>query len=738
MIKKLCILLTVAILVFSHTLSFGQSQTKFDFYLAFKQANYKSGHENGSELLPVFVKGNMAAIKKLVVSSRGVFKYSYGNIAAIQIPIGALQTFYESNDVIRMEGQPSHMHVLNDTMRVRNHMVEVQMGQAPLTKGYKGKGIVLGFIDSGIDFLHPDFCDSNGKSRVQFLWDQNQPSGPNSPQPYGYGMDWTKHQIDSVVANNDVAAINTMDSSGQLEYGHGTNVASVGAGNGLSNGLNMGADPEGDIIMVSYNFNSNNPTLLTDATDYIYNKAKQLGEPCVINASLGDYEGSHDGYDLQAQLVDSMVTAKSGQCFVAAAGNAGDVPFHVGYTVTPNDTNFTWFAYDGYQVDIQVYADTASFRNVHFSIGVDQNSPDFVFRGQTHYNTIFPYIGHFVHDTIYNQAHQRIGIITTYGQIIRNSYSLEFYIKPDSTSYFWRLSTTGSGKFDCWDFANIVHSGLPAPATFPAIVNYKAPDTIETLCTSFQCSPHVITVGNYWNRGTTIDYDTQYVTAPNYLKCQLTANSSLGPTRDGRIKPDITAPGNRVLSAYPTQFRAYDIVNAPTTIDVGGWHNIDGGTSMASPEVAGTAAMIFGLYPTATNDQVRNMIIYCADQDNCTGFSLPDSYWGYGKLDAFKAMTGCALGYTNVNTNVTPSDLNVFPNPMSQSCEITYDFSTIKDFCTANITLYDVMGKAVKTVELKNNQGNVTLTKGDLQAGTYFYSLTVDETRLKTEKLVIL
>jgi subtilisin family serine protease len=736
--KKLYVFLTIAILVSGHNLCFAQSQTKFDFYLAFKQVNYKSGHENGSELLPVFVRGNISGIKKLVESSRGIFKYSYGSIAAIQIPISALQTFYESGDVVRMEGKPSHMRVLNDSMRVHNHMVEVQMGQSPLTKGYKGKGIVLGFIDSGIDFLHPDFCDSTGKSRIQFLWDQNQPNGPNTPLPYGYGQAWTKKQIDSVVANNDVNAINTMDSSGQFEYGHGSTVAGTGAGNALSNGLNMGADPEADIIMVAYNFYSNNPNLLTDATDYIYAKAAQLGEPCVINASLGDYEGSHDGYDLQAQLVDSMTIAQPGRCFVAAAGNAGDVPFHLGYTLTPNDTNFTWFSYDGAEVDIQVYADTASFRNVHYSIGVDQNSPDFVFRGQTNFRTIFPYLGHIGHDTIKNAAHQRIGIITTYAQLIRNSYSLEFYIKPDSTSYYWRLSTTGSGKFDCWDFDYIVNSGLPSPVAFPVISNYKLPDTMETLCTSFQCSPHVITVGNYWNRGTIIDYDTQYVTVPNYMKCMLAANSSIGPTRDGRYKPDITAPGNRVLSAYPTQFRAFNIVNSPTVIDEGGWHIIDGGTSMASPEVAGAAGMILGLYPTATNDQIKNMIIYCADQDVCTGSNLPDNYWGYGKLDAFKAMTGCTLGYVNIPNNITPSDLSVFPNPMTQNCEITYDFSTIKDFCTANITLYDVMGKAVKTIELKNNQGNVTLTKGDLQGGTYFYSLTVDETRLKTEKLVIL
>ncbi|MBL0103977.1 MAG: hypothetical protein IPP51_09635 [Bacteroidetes bacterium] len=62
---------------------------------------------------------------------------------------------------------------------------------------------------------------------------------------------------------------------------------------------------------------------MANAVEYIFNKAQQLGKPCVINASLGDYIGSHDGLDLESQYISNLLNQQAGRALVAAAGNVG-------------------------------------------------------------------------------------------------------------------------------------------------------------------------------------------------------------------------------------------------------------------------------------------------------------------------------------------------------------------------------------------------------------------------------
>ena len=191
--------------------------------------------------------------------------------------------------VSRMEGAPPHNHILDDSSNIKNHIAQVLRGDSPLPQAYNGKGIVIGFVDSGIDYLHDDFRDSSG-TRVKFYWDMNRytnqytPSGPN----YGYGQAWNKAQIDAS------SGIDPNDSASILQSGHGSNVAGVAVGNGRCNGHDTGGCPKADIIMVAYNFNNQTATMLTDAVNYIYTCADSLHEPCVINASLGGDDGSHD------------------------------------------------------------------------------------------------------------------------------------------------------------------------------------------------------------------------------------------------------------------------------------------------------------------------------------------------------------------------------------------------------------------------------------------------------------
>ena len=703
-------------------------------------------------MLPMLIQGNIGIIKQLVQKSGGTFKYSYGNVAAIIIPVNALPAFSASAGVTRMEGAPPHNRPLDDSSNAKNHITEVLNGSC-LPQAYNGKGIVIGFIDSGIELKHADFSDSSG-TRVKFLWDQNLGTGPYTPAGFGYGQAWNKKQIDVLMT----LPLQEPDSAHCLEFGHGSNVAGIACGNARCNGQEIGGAPKSDIIMVAFNFNVQTTFMLTDAVKYIYDCADSLGEPCVINASLGDYGGSHDDSDLQGIMIDNIIAAKQpGRVFVAAAGNEG-IPYHVHDSLRKGDTTFTWFMYDanidlpnpGY-ADIPIFANETDFNSVKFRIRCDKVQTGSYSERDT--MTVFYSIKDFMGSktvNVFNNNGQRLGVIKSLGTTYsKGSYSLEFKITPDSTSYYWGFEATDTGttygRYDIWDLGSINgvvdSNGLAInTTTFPKFKKYKLPDTLMTVCGSFQCSPHVITVQTYFDRLTYKDCTgaIQKNGNPKDVPGAFVWTTSRGPARNFHVmKPDVAAAGNFNLSATPICYS----VGCNSGVDSLGCHNPDGGTSMASPIVASAAALYLERYPNATDSNVKRCILATAYTDQftqTTSQSKPSYNWGYGKLHTCHALSQC--GPTDVPMiagNTNPFKLSAYPNPYTNTTIINYDFSGIKEFSKANIVVFDMMGKVVKTIDLKGNQGNVTMDRAKMSAGVYFYSLMVDGSRLKTEKLVV-
>ncbi len=738
--KKLLLIAAVCI----SSLSFGQSNSKMDSYLALKLENYSANKADAGLMLPMLIQGYIAGIKQLVTSNGGVFKYYYGNIASIIIPVKALETFNESKFVKRMDGAPPNNRLLDDSSNVKNRIIEVLNDLSPLpVMDFNGKGVVIGFVDTGIDFKHDDFRDSSG-TRVQFYWDMNQPIGIFTPLTTygGYGQAWTKKEIDLGLASNSAAC---------LDFGHGSNVAGAAVGNAKCNGKEMGGCPKADIIMVAYNFSVQTATMFTDAMQYIYACADSLHEPLVINASMGSYDGSHDDSDLQGQMIEAMQAAhQPGSVFVASAGNAG-VPYHVHDSLTgTTDTTFTWFNYDAgsgcMNVDIPIFANQKDFNSVKFRLRVDKVQPgSFIERDtMTVYTDISKEIG--IHVTsVYNKFGNRLGVVTATGGLWANgSYSLEFVIDPDSTTYKWGFEATGTGRYDIWDYCstndvqNISALGI-SPITYPEIKLYKEPDTLMTICSSYQCSPNVITVQTYFNRDSfaTCIHTTNINGNPADKPGAFNWGTSRGPTRNFVYsKPDVSAAGNFTLSALP---KCDSVCNAGT--DANGCHNTDGGTSMASPMVASAAGLYFQLHPHATNADIIRCIDQTTYSDKFTGtvsYVHPNYNWGCGKLDAFAALTKCEPSGIPMVTPTNTFKLMAYPNPYTLNTTINYDFSTINQFNQASIVVYDMMGKAVKIINLKGSEGNITLDRTNLASGVYFYSLVVDGARLKTEKLEVL
>lgn len=678
---------------------------------------YSLLHSSSIDKTNAFVKGDIEKIRSIVTAHNGTFRFASGNIASVSIDPSALKELSADPSILRIEAHTGKLQLMNDSMLRNNNVIPVHAGLAPLPQGYDGTGVVMGIIDSGIDFTHPDFKDSSGNTRIKYLWDQTQPAASNTPLPYSYGQEWdsTGIQNGNASAHNDLAY-----------FGHGTHVTGIAAGNGLAINKYKGVAPNADIIVVALDFN--NPNGIADAADYIYAKAQTMGKPCVINASVGDYYGSHDGKNLEAQLIDNLITAQSGRAFVAAAGNGGNVPFHLGYTVN-SDTSFTWFDASAGGVVIELWADTANLQNVDIAIGADMTSPYYSFRGRTPFMNIAQHIGFITHDTIYNN-NNRIGIIDTYGQLIGGVYSMAFNITADSSQYLWKLMATGAGRFDTWNF-NVISSNLPSTSAFPPMAYYKMPDTTQTIVSSFQCLDNVITVASYNNRNSHIDYNNNVQVDTTVVPQALAFNSSVGPTRDGRQKPDIAASGAYTISCAVLSMAAYMMTNAPWLLDQGGYHTPGGGTSAASPIVAGIAALYLQAHPNATAAQVKNAITSCTRQDQFTGSSPPDYSWGYGKVDAYQTLVGCTTGIEETSTAI---QMSIYPNPSSGHTVIQYDLSPGAKH--AQLVITNMLGEIVKRADLEGS--SIYLDNSGLEAGIYFCTILSVGQKPVTEKMVIL
>lgn len=583
------------------------------------------------------VKGNGAILKR----TEGVhYKYENNTWHFIRCSANLLSLLMENNTVTQVYFTPSAPRLLNDSTRLTQNIDSVLEGQYPLQESYTGENVIIGFIDDGLDYTHPDFLNPDSTTRVIGYWDQSLENDPlRTPSKYGYGQHWTGAELDEGLHQT---------TNGNA---HGTTVTGAGAGNGGAlNGKFKGVAPNADIIMIESDFSRPNWTLtVADAIDYVFAIADSLGKAAVINTSVGDYLGSHDGTDPASQIIDSLLLAKPGRIVVAAAGNSGNWDnYHVRGDINV-DTTMTWLevnpnsAFGFPAVFFDLWADTADFKNIEFAFtAIDTNLWQEV--GSTNYFSLEALLNITSSDSIMIGAN-KASPVQFYCEEVNGVYHIEaLFESPDSAQYLYGFNTVGaSGTYHLWSgnsaavpLSKIYQNNLPTVIEFPNIINYQLPDSLVSTVSSWVCSEQVITVANLANQK---DYITQNGDnrVLNHTSGKLSINSSKGPNRIGEQKPDISATGDGTLSSCPQDLRETLINSGSSSLAEGQWHVLNGGTSMASPVIAGIAALYLEKCSNATHTEFKVDLTGLANEDNFTG-STPNYAYGHGKVDAFKLL----------------------------------------------------------------------------------------------------
>ncbi|HJD37858.1 MAG TPA: S8 family peptidase [Candidatus Blautia ornithocaccae] len=473
-----------------------------------------------------------------------------------------------------------------------------QVQNQPVLK-LTGQDIILGFIDTGIDYTHPAFRRSDGSSRIYGLWDQTVQTG-TPPYDLEYGSVYTRQEINQALALEDPYSL----VPSQDEIGHGTALAGIAAGTALPENDFAGAAPQAMIAVVKLKpakeylksfFYVTGDAPAYQMTDimagirYLIRLSEELLKPLVICLGLGTSQGAHSG-DSPLDSMLSVTNQFRGIIGVSAAGNEAGRAHHY-YGTALNSTEYN-------AVEILVKEGTRGFcaelwgqPPEVYAVGFESPLGEVV-------QKIPPSLS-YSENISFILENTKIFVSSEIIQTVSGS-QLIFIRFTDPTPGSWKIRVyTGnynSGSYHIW---------LPITGFSNPDVTFLEPNP-DTTITSPGTSLSVITTAAY-----------------NAYNNSLYLNSSRGYTRIGQIKPDIAAPGVNVFAPAPRQ--------RYTTIT---------GTSAAAAITAGASALVmeWGMNRTPSrifnSEEMKSLFIRGAQRrgDNL----YPNREWGYGLLDVYQ------------------------------------------------------------------------------------------------------
>lgn len=527
------------------------------------------------------------------------------------------------------------MHSELDTSAVDIRARELHGRNPPLA----GKGVTIGVVDFGFDYQHRSFRNGDNKTRVKFLWDQTLTpiAGEKAPPEYpAVGVEYDEKQInDALALDKPLTKVRMTEKAGQ--DAHGTHVLGIAAGDGSQAGNCAGANtyvgvaPDAELIFVklrSNNLRIGETANLIDAIAWILLRARKddPNRPCVVNLSMGDNLGPHDGTNLVEQAMETMLAGTTGFAIVKSAGNEGANMRHAFASIAAApgfvDVDFTVKARDSTTRYIECwYAGAQRLDVTLLAPGTPRPASPVATAGG-------PAVSWTLNAGAPGAQQVSVNITQTLNDPDNNDNQVFLQLNPPGVgnlpngTWTLRFTNTGATPTD-------VHCWIDRGADTPLFTTHATRTHTLTIPGT---APSVITVGNYAD---------EKFTAPDGRVTEsgdLAASSSRGPTRNGLRKPEVSAPGVNILSAKGLATGGcccdccYDFYQGLS------------GTSMSAPHVAGVVALMLQAKPAMGIAEIRQTLMDTARAPDPAFGAVPDDNWGFGKVDAAAAVAVLLAG----------------------------------------------------------------------------------------------
>ena len=603
-----------------------------------------SGHraDAAAMLTTVFVQMK-DGINDELLAQYGCKKYAQlGDIAIVTVPLDKVGALSEQPEVLRVEANDKG-HPTLDLVPENTNLLPVyeQTAQHP---AFTGKGVVVGIMDIGFDLTHPTFYNTPSLSnyRIKAFWDQLAPNADSNRFPVG--SEWT--------TTDDI--LQQQCATDGREQNHGTHTTGIAAGSGYDSPY-RGAAWESDLCLVANAVTADTAFigkadyyLYTTATDalgfkYLFDYADSQQKPCVVSFSEG-YPPFMDNDDQLFSLFLSRLVGP-GHILVSSAGNESQ---SLTYFRKPLGVEHAGSF-------IRVFNPTAQYRLLSDGKPVVRLIA-YEERNVVERELLLPmdsenWKDEQLIDTLFIQDDTCAVRITRYQPSL-----------VEGKTGYW-ITLAGNRPFIEMDHLALVVEGADCEAevfgsSTQSFGNYDTDKQWNAAEKSHNilapgCLEPAITVGSTSHRLTYTNINGDVIknnrdTEPG----RLSWFSSVGPAMDGSVKPDVTAPGNFVISSQSSFYleahpdaTTYDVEH----FDAGGRTYVwaaQSGTSMSTPVVAGIIALWLQANPTLSPDDIRDVL-----QRTCRHpepqFTYPNNFYGHGEIDAYRGLLDI-LGMTGI------------------------------------------------------------------------------------------